>query len=187
MAEINEFEQAKLIASIVINPENEDIGLVKNRLAEMLGPIDFESKELPCLHAQFYEPEMGSPLSRYIVAFHYFVDVERLTEFKINTIELESELSFAPDRRNVNIDPGFVNLGQVIFASTRNALFRVPVNQGVLYELSLVYREEDWHALPWTNPDFATLEYRDVFSDIRALYWQQKQRRPETPAEQWSH
>jgi len=40
---------------------------------------------------------------------------------------------------------------------------------------TLIYSKKGWRALPWTYPDFQTVEYQVVLSEVRALYWQQIQ------------
>lgn len=138
-------------------------------LEEAFGPVDYRSGLLPFHHTTYYEPEMGADLKRRIVAFQRLVDPGDLAAIKRRTNALEERWAVEGKRR-VNLDPGYVDLGKLVLASTKNHAHRIYLGQGIYAEVTLHYRGGRFQPWPWTYPDYASEEYCRLFGEIRALY-----------------
>ena len=161
-------QPVKLIASLLTG----DLALltqVREALSQAFGPIDFESELLPFDHTEYYASEFGPDLQRQIVSFERLVDPGELPSIKRQTNDLEWSLS-RDERRRVNIDPGYVSLGKMVLASTKDHAHRLYLGEGIYGEGTLVYQRGRFRAWPWTYPDYAGDDYCSMFEQIRERY-----------------
>jgi hypothetical protein len=161
-------QPVKLIASLLTG----QIFLLADAKAAMVqafGRIDFESELLPFDHTDYYTSEFGSGLQRQIVTFQRLVDPGALPTIKRQTNDLEWALARGEQRR-VNIDPGYVSLGKLVLASTKNHGHRMYLGLGVYGEVTLTYQQGRFRPWPWTYPDYASDPYCALFSQIRLGY-----------------
>jgi hypothetical protein len=161
-------QPVKLIASLLAR-ETALLLEAKDALARVLGPIDFESELLPFDHTAYYAPEFGPDLQRQIVTFERLVDPEDLPAIKRQTNELEWALT-NEEKRQVNIDPGYVSLGKMVLASTKDHAHRLYLGDGIYGEGTLAYQRGRFRPWPWTYPDYASDQYCAMFDDIRERY-----------------
>lgn len=168
MGTAHEPAPVKLIASLVTG----DVALlaeVKGALVRSFGPIDFESDLLPFDHTAYYTAEFGPGLQRQVVAFEQLVSPADLPGIKRQTNVLESSHSQGGGRR-VNVDPGYVSLGKLVLASTKDHAHRLYLSQGIYAEVTLTYQRGRFRPWPWTYPDYASDAYCAMFGDIRERY-----------------
>ncbi|MBN1399275.1 MAG: DUF4416 family protein [Anaerolineae bacterium] len=144
----------------------------ERRLAAHFGPTDYVSALLPFEHTRYYEPEFGPDLLRLFIAFARLIDPGSLAEIKLLTNALEAEWS-VESRRQINLDPGYLSGAKLVLATTKNQAHRIYLGQGIYAEVTLMYRDRDYRALPWTYPDYASEAYLRVLREVRALYMQQ--------------
>jgi len=165
----------KLIASVIYhNPEIAYEAL--ERLSQLFGKMDFISEVLPFTHTQYYYPEMGKPLFRRFVSFQELIYPGQLPKIKINTNALEQ--NYALDgKRQVNIDPGYLTPERLILATGKNYTHRVYLKDGVYADLTLIYQKGDFQDLPWTYPDYATKQVKEILKLIRKKYLYQRKGR----------
>lgn len=168
MGTAREPQPVKLMASLLTGQPNL-LGQVKEVLANAFGPIDFESELLPFDHTEYYTPEFGPGLQRQIVTFERLVSPSDLPAIKCQTNELERTWAHE-DRRQVNIDPGYVSLGKLVLASTKDHAHRLYLDQGVYGEGTLTYQQRHFRPWPWTYPDYASAPYCAMFERIRERY-----------------
>ena len=80
----------------------------------------------------------------------------------------EIEARFAGDgRRQINMDPGFLNEERIILASGKNFTHRVYLRNGIYADLTLIYQKGAYQCLPWTYPDYRRPELLHFFGIIR--------------------
>jgi hypothetical protein len=161
-------EPVKLVASLLTG----EYGLLaeaKEALAASFGPIDFESVLLPFDHTDYYTSEFGPDLRRQIVTFEQLVLPEELPAIKRQANELEWALA-SEGRRRVNIDPGYLSLGKLVLASTKDHAHRLYLGNGIYGEGTLTYQRGRFRPWPWTYPDYASESYCAMFGEIRARY-----------------
>lgn len=159
-----------------------------SRLQQMAGPCDLISELSPFAHTDYYQQEMGGPLQRRFVSFESLVEADSLAAWKLKTNALEQQLADdcrSPGSRRVNVDPGYVDTGKLVLATTKNAGHRIYLGDGIFAEVTLRYANGDFHPLPWTYPDYAERQHRDLFCRFRDVYLQQlRQRRSVIPPRQ---
>ena len=159
-------------AKLVVGVFMADTGLfepVARRLFERFGPMDLMSPWLSFHHTSYYEPEMGGPLFRRMMAFGQLIRAEDLVEIKAFTNALEDD--FTQDgRRRVNVDPGYLVLERFVLATGKNFTHRIYLGQSVFADLTLIYHKGDFQTLPWTYPDYAGQEIRSFLHLVRKKY-----------------
>lgn len=158
----------KLIASILTG---EPRLLVKamEALTESHGPVDFESEWLSFDHTDYYAAEFGPELQRKIVAFSRLVRAADLPAIKQQTNLIESLLARG-DRRRANIDPGYLALGKLVLASTKDHAHRLYLGQGIYGEITLTFQRGRFRPWPWTYPDYGSELYCTMFNRLRERY-----------------
>ncbi|MBN1640261.1 MAG: DUF4416 family protein [Anaerolineae bacterium] len=142
---------------------------VKTALVDRWGAIDYQSELLPFAHTAYYAPEFGADLVRRIWAFEPLVDPATLVQIKGQTNNLERQWS-VEDRRQVNLDPGYVSMAKLVLATTKNHGHRVYLGDGIYAEVTLHYRDGAFRPWPWTYPDYASPRYCALFDEIRRRY-----------------
>lgn len=114
----------------------------------------------------YYEKEMGTPLTRAICLSHSLRERDELVSLKLWATDMENE--FAQDSaRTVNIDIGYIAKEHVVLATGKPYSHRVYVGKGVFSELVYIYRDKTFHKVPWTYPDYQHQEKIDFFNKSR--------------------
>ncbi|MBN1661019.1 MAG: DUF4416 family protein [Anaerolineae bacterium] len=171
MGTAKQVQPAKLVISLLAA----DVALldrVREALERLYGPVDLMSDLLPFDHTTYYEAEFGTGLQRQIVTFERLIDPARLPEIKLQTNEIEWSLAKG-DRRVVNIDPGYVSLGKLVLATTKDHAHRIYLGQGIYGEGTLTYQRGRFRPWPWTYPDYGSDEYCALVGQIRERYKEQ--------------
>ena len=136
-------------------------------IAGRLGQVERTSGAFPFDRTDYYEREMGAPLRRRFAVMERLVPRETLPGAKIAAEEVERELSVG-GRRTVNLDPGLLTEENFLLSTGKNYSHRVYLGDGVFADLTLVYRQGEFRALPWTYPDLASPEIRAFLGEVRA-------------------
>ena len=171
-----DFEKEKLIVGVIY--ADEDIlrrGI--EMLTEAFGPIDGESVHFSFSKefSNYYDEELGGEGMRVILSFRDTVDPSRQAEIKLRTNEMEKILSAGVGRR-INLDPGFINHGRLMLATTKKAGFRIPLSDGIYTELTLFYAKGEWHKLPWTYRDYQSQKVQAFITEVRSRYLAERRR-----------
>jgi len=159
--------RAKLIVGFIYKDE---AFFIKSRdsLKRKFGWIDFESGPLDFSCTAYYEKEMGPGLKRQFISFSRLISIQDLYRVKLYTNRLEIKLSNSA-RRQVNIDPGYMDLAKLVLASTKDYAHRIYLRKGIFGEVTLKYRDNSFTPNDWTYPDYRSKEYIDIFNQIRGL------------------
>lgn len=144
---------------------------VRETLCKRLGPCIYASLVLPFDHTDYYTTEMGQDLKRRIFAFEELIAPSKLPDLKCWSNLLEQDLAVNSHRR-VNIDVGYISLGKLVLASTKNHGHRLYLAKGIYGEVTLRFIRGYFEPWPWTYPDYASLKYRKIFDEIRELHQQ---------------
>ncbi|MFH0957258.1 MAG: DUF4416 family protein [Pseudomonadota bacterium] len=161
-------DPAQLILSILSARESPVKYLEKHLIAafgnleDILGPLKFD-------FTKYYDVELGSGIKRWVVAFNRLVDPSQLAHFKILTNSIEEEWS-SRGRRQFNLDPGVMSLGNFVLATGKNNAHRIYLNHGIFADLTLVFRRSSYQPLEWTYPDYADSELIGLLNHIREKY-----------------
>lgn len=138
-------------------------------LIEYLGEIDFRSDVLPFTFTNYYDDEMEGETFRAFLSFQKLIAIEELVDIKKNTNKLELKYDVNGKRR-VNLDPGYIELGKFVLATTKDQQHRLYIRDGIFEEITLFYREKKWRHWEWTYPDYRSEEYKSILEKIREIY-----------------
>ena len=145
---------------------------VAERLSESFGPPDVISAWLAFEHTDYYEPEMGAPLFRRLMAFSELIEQESLADVKLYTNDLETESS-RQGKRVLNIDPGYLLAERFVLATGKDYTHRIYLRAGIYADLTLVYHKGSFRALDWTYPDYAGQAIVNFLKSVRDRYMYQ--------------
>lgn len=156
----------------VFTGQDELFQQVEKALQERLGAIDFTSTPLLFRETRYYEEEMGTGLKRIFYSFSRLIDPSELVSLKLWTIELEATWK-TQGKRKVNVDPGYLSLAKLVLATTKDNIHRIYLGSTIYAEVTLFFKRGGFHPWPWTYPDYASVEYRRIFEQIRGIYKKQ--------------
>jgi hypothetical protein len=140
------------------------------RLASSLGPTACVSPPFDFAETDYYAATMGTDLKKQFVAFERLIDPAKLAELKCQTNSLEIEyaaLGRHPERRPVNLDPGYITPAKLVLASTKDHAHRIYLREGIYAEITLMYRRRRWEPMEWTYPDYRRDDYQKFFTECR--------------------
>lgn len=160
----------------LLSPSQEDLSGIENDLVGVLGAIDCRSPTVCWGISRFYEKEMGPKLLRRFVSFEPLQSPEKLAEVKLATQQLEEKhlnRETEPSGRKVNLDPGYLEAGKVVLASTKNASQRIYLRSGIFAEATLLYYRGEFHGCSYTYPDYLWPETLAFLTSLRAVYLKQ--------------
>jgi len=177
MGIIQEHEPVKLVISIFSQDKNL-IDSVIRILVDKFGKTDFKTELLEFNQTNYYETEMGKALLRKFVSFEKLIEPDSISDIKIYTNELEKSISPSwktERKRDINIDPGYLDLAKLVLASTKDFYHRIYLDHGIYAEITLMFKKETlskggFQPFQWTYPDYASQEYRSIFNQIRKIY-----------------
>ena len=174
MGEIFDFEKEKLIIGVIYS----DKEILEQAMAETIakfGPYDMVSEEFSFSKefSSYYDDELGGEGLRRIYSFKNLVDASEQAEIKEWTNELELKLAIDKNRK-INLDPGFINHGRLMLATTKKAGFRIPLKRGIYTELTLFWAKGAWHKLPWSYRDYQSERVQKFITRVRSKYLAQR-------------
>ncbi len=174
MGAIKEFDKEKLIIGVIYS-DTEVFERALEMLKEEFGEIDGVCEEFSFSKefSSYYDGELGGEGMRRIYSFKALADASRQAEIKERTNELEALLS-VDGKRKINLDPGFINHGRLMLATTKNAGFRIPLKRGIYTELTLFWARGEWHKLPWTYRDYQSPKVQSFITTVRQKYLAQR-------------
>ena len=136
-------------------------------LSEVVGEVQFAGPLMPFDRTEYYYAEMGEPLFRRFLVASNLISRDALPEIKIRIEEIERKLS-DNGQRAVNIDPGLLTPENFILATGKNFSHRIYLGEGVFADLTLIFQKGEYRPLPWTYPDYASLEIRTLLKELRS-------------------
>ncbi|MBI5144696.1 MAG: DUF4416 family protein [Candidatus Omnitrophica bacterium] len=171
MGQAKKHQPVKLIIGFIFREESV-MSKVEALLKRYFGKIDFASESLSFAHTNYYTPEFGGSLKKKFISFQKLVLPERLSVIKRITNSIEKKFS-SQGQRLINLDPGYLDLGKLVLASTKDYKHRIYLNKGIYAEITLYYEKNTFKPWDWTYPDYRTPEYINIFNRIREIYAQQ--------------
>ncbi len=174
MGKIYEFEKEKLIIGVIYH-EKAILDDAMSALVEKFGETDGMCEEFSFSEefSKYYDEEIGGEGFRRIYSFEKTVDPCLQAEIKEFTNALEEKYSLDGNRK-INLDPGFINHGRLMLATTKAAGFRIPLKRGIYTELTLFYARGGWHKFPWSYRDYQSEKVQAFLTEVRKKYLHQR-------------
>ena len=142
----------------------------RDRGVEAFGPVALESPTFAFDPTEYYQPTMGSGLRKVFYVFRELTEPARLVDVKLQTNAWErqyAELERHEEPRPLNLDPGYLTLGKLVLASTKDFAHRIYLDHGIYAEVTLQYRHGRWEHHQWTFADYRSEDYQRFFSACR--------------------
>jgi Domain of unknown function (DUF4416) len=157
----------------IISSEIDLLSAVEAELSAVLGRVEERSKDRPWTVSRFYEKEMGISLMRRFLSFEQLFSPEKLAEIKVTTQRIEEHYRRASSNgggRRINLDPGYLESGKVVLASTKNASQRIYLRMGIFAETTLRYYHGAFHGCDHTYRDYLWPETLGFLTTCRTRY-----------------
>ncbi|MCI0377905.1 MAG: DUF4416 family protein [Gemmataceae bacterium] len=141
-------------------------------LEKTYGPVALTSQDFSFHHTKYYLPTMGADLKKRFLAFERLVDSGSLPELKRHANQLEQDVAAHdkyPEVRPLNLDPGLLQLGKFLLASTKDQAHRIYLRDGIFAEVTLYFRAGAFEPWPWTYADYREESVRSFLKEARAL------------------
>ncbi len=166
MGQALEFEKEKLIVGVIYHDED-ILRQALEILCERFGEIEdvSEAYSFSKEFSVYYDGELGGEGIRRIYSFKDTVDPALQADIKIFTNEIEKSF-----QRRINLDPGFINAGRLLLATTKQIGFRIPLKDGIYTELTLYWARGQWQKLPWTYRDYQSERVQKFITKVRNKY-----------------
>ncbi len=153
---------------------------MKKELISRWGAIDFEGQDHLFNATDYYQPEMGMPLFRRLLAFESLYTPALIVSMKLECNDIEAFFS-QEGKRTVNLDAGYLDHNKLILASAKEAGQKVYLDNGIYADLCGRYKTGRYRPFEWSFPDFRDGRYDEELAIIRKVYMQQvKKFRSET-------
>jgi hypothetical protein len=136
------------------------------------GAIDFEGTDHLFDVTDYYEPEMGTPLYRRLLAFEKLEEPTMLVEMKLACNEIEDRLA-KNGKRIINCDAGYLDHNKVVLASAKEAGQKIYLDKGIYADLAGRYKAGKYQPFEWSFPDFKDGRYDKELLEIRKKYMEQ--------------
>jgi Domain of unknown function (DUF4416) len=166
MGKIRKPAKVKLLVGL-LGRDREILEISREILSGRFGREEEVMEPIPFSWTHYYAGELGAAPLRTFVSYETWVDREFLVEAKLATNAIEMDLS-RDGLRRVNLDPGYLTLGQLFLASTKDQRWRVYVRDGIFVEPTLYFQDGAFHPFPWTYRDYQSPEYRDYMARARS-------------------
>lgn len=181
MGAIKEPAKVKIIVGILAQ-DAAAVEAVREPLRQKFGEEDLNHPPFPFTFTNYYKDEIGTAPVRAFFSYETLVDRTEIVDIKLwtNDIELEiAEKNGTPGLRPVNLDPGYMTLGQFFLATTKDQRQRVYMQRGIFVEPTLYFQDGHFHAFDWTYRDYQSETYIKYLEQVRArLAYQHSTGRP---------
>jgi hypothetical protein len=154
----------RLIVGIIAACE-EFANQARQKLIECFGAADLEMPPIPFTYTNYYKDELGEAPLRSFLSFENRIERESIVAIKLGTNEMEKMWN-----RAVNLDPGYMTLGQFFLATTKDQRHRVYLGQGIFAEVTLYFEDGHFHPFNWTYPDYKSDAYIKFFESARERF-----------------
>ncbi len=142
----------------------------RHRAEQCWGAPVLESERFAFCDTDYYGPTMGEDLKKVFWGFPPGFEPANMPDVKLTTNDWEEEFARqndGPETRPLNIDPGYLSLGKLVLASTKDFTHRIYLAQGIFAEITLYYQRGRWEHHRWTFPDYRRDDYQAFFTECR--------------------
>ena len=153
----------------------------RDRAVAAWGEVALESPVFHFAETDYYQPTMGRDLRKVFFAFAQPFDPAELADRKIESNRWEAACAQGgnyPEPRPLNLDPGYLTLGKLVLASTKDHCHRVYLSRGIYAEVTLYFKHGRWQPRQWTYADYRRGDYQQFFSQCRELLHRRQRESP---------
>ena len=161
--------KAKVVMGILAK-DAQSVESVRATLRERFGEEDLNLPPFPFTFTNYYKEEIGETPVRAFFSYQTLVERTEIVDIKLWTNDLElsiAEAAGTPGLRPVNLDPGYMTLGQFFLASTKDQRQRVYIGKGIYVEPTLYFQDGHFHPFEWTYRDYQSETYINYLEDVR--------------------
>lgn len=154
---------------LVVGLLGADQDILKRARTLLTGKFGAEEEAMPAIPftwTRYYADELGESPWRSFISYESLIDREELVDIKRFTNDLEQTLAVGQVRK-INLDPGYLTLGQFFLATTKDQRHRVYVRDGIFVEPTLYFQDGNFFPFEWTYRDYRSEEYRQYFLAAR--------------------
>lgn len=147
----------------------------QGRLQETYGAIGRVSPDFSFHHTDYYTATMGAGLRKRLIVFEQLRSADILPGAKNYTIGLESEAARSgryAEARPLNADPGLLQLGKFLLATTKDQAHRIYLQDGIYAEVTLRFEGKKFEYWPWTYADYREPALREFLEGAREALFQ---------------
>ncbi len=144
------------------------------QLTARFGKIALTSPDFVFNHTKYYESSMGCDLFKRFVVLDAIVSADCLPEVKRFSIDIEQECAESNrygEKRPLNLDPGLVQLGKFLLASTKDQAHRIYLRDDIFAEVTLRFEAGAFEAWPWTYADYREPAVREFLGAARDMLY----------------
>lgn len=144
------------------------------QLTAKYGQIILVSPDFPFHQTKYYDATMGTGLIKRFLVFEPIAAADCLPNVKHATIALENEIAASgqyPEVRPLNLDPGLLQLGKFLLASTKDQGHRIYLRDGIFAEVTLRFHAGAFEIWPWTYADYREQAVREFLAQARQLLY----------------
>ena len=159
-----------LLLMAAFSRHEDALGWARRRAEETWGAVIHESAAFAFEETHYYDASMGAGLRKIFWTFEHPRVADELAEIKLATNRWEEEyaaLAEHAEPRPLNLDPGYLTLGKLVLASTKDFAHRIYLGQGIFAEVTLFYRHHRWQDHQYTFADYRRADYQQFFTDCR--------------------
>jgi hypothetical protein len=156
----------KLVIGLLAG-ESGGLAALRETLTRRFGPEEAVLSPIPFIWTDYYQDELGAAPWRSFVSYENLIPREEIVAIKRWTNEVEAETG-TNGKRCVNIDPGYLTLGQFFLATTKDQRHRVYVGDGIFVEPTLFFENGRFQPFEWTYRDYRSDDYLRYFQEARA-------------------
>jgi hypothetical protein len=168
MGQVQKPTKAILFCGLLYN-RNVDFDVLCRDFEEIFGRIILKSDSFPFHETDYYRNEMGEDLTRVWLAFDRLIEPDVIVDIKLHCNQIETARSSSSGKRRVNIDPGYLTLGKVVLATTKNNQQRLYLGGGIYGEVTLRYVHKGYKPWEWTYSDYRRSEALNFFIQLRTI------------------
>ena len=166
------FPAPALLITAAFSRHEDALAWAKRKLEAEWGAIAMESPAFDFVETDYYEPTMGTSIKKIFWAFEKPFDAADLVDIKLAANRFEEEYAAVanlPEPRPLNIDPGYLTLGKLVLASTKDFAHRIYLNRGIYAEVTLFYKHHRWQHHDCTFADYRREDYQRFFTQCREM------------------
>ncbi len=164
-----------LLVVACFSRHREALDWAAGQLTPKYGQIAMVSPDFSFHHTKYYEATMGTGLIKRFLVFEPIVAADCLPEVKRTSIALENEISQSAqysEIRPLNVDPGLIQLGKFLLASTKDQAHRIYLRDDIFAEVTLRFEAGAFEVWPWTYADYRELAVREFLGRARQLLYE---------------